>query len=424
MFPTAPVSVQERLALLARTSGQGSDHALWVPGRIEVLGKHTDYAGGDSLTCASTHGMAALVFRHPGRSLIIEDTARNQQVELSYDEPRVQASWTRYPCTVLKRVMRHFGQPAEGIRIVIHSDLPSASGMSSSSVLVVTVLLALLGEAGYADLPFSTREDVAGFAAAIESGADWKDFPGDDGVGTRGGSQDHTAILCSQEGMLSLFGYQPLRCHERVRLPDSVAFVVAGSGVKARKTGDALAAYNRVSWRAAEVARLYSEDLDEYYPHLGAMMAAPHFDLESARWAIVDDDLWDRFQQFEREIDHVLPSAVRALRAEDWPLFADVTAESQRMAADWLHNQIPETESLVQGALESGALAASSFGAGFGGAVWALVDRSRREAFMGAWKDAYARAFPHLSENMVVLTDEPGVPAWTSEKGYLHGTGA
>jgi len=421
VFPSAPASVQARLELLARAVGEVSDHALWVPGRIEVLGKHTDYAGGDSLTCASSHGMAAFVSRHPGRSLIIDDAARNQRVELPYDNLRIQASWTRYPCTVLARVMSHFGQPAHGIRIVMHSDLPSASGMSSSSVLVVTVLLALLGEAGYADLPFASRQEVAGFAGAIESGADWKDLPGDDGVGTHGGSQDHTAILCSREGMLSLFGYQPIRCHERVRLPDSVAFVIAGSGVKARKTGEALTAYNRVSWRAAEVARLYSEDLDEYYPHLGAMMAAPHFDLESARWAIVDDDLWDRFQQFEREIDHVLPSAVRAVRAEDWRLLGEVTAESQRMAAQWLHNQIPETEALVRGALHAGAWAASSFGAGFGGAVWALVDRSRQEAFTADWRKAYATDQPQRAGSMVILSDEPGIPAWTSDSGFLHG---
>lgn len=221
--------------------------------------------------------------------------------------------------------------------------------------------------------------------------------------------------------MASLFGYHPIHCHERVDLPESVALVVAGSGVKARKTGDARAAYNRASWRASEVARLYSQDVDEYYPHLGAMMAAPHFDLESLRWAVPDDDLWDRFQQFEREIDDVLPRAVRALRDEDWTAFGQATARSQQMAAEWLHNQIPETEALVGGALASGALAASSFGAGFGGAVWALVERGLREEFKTGWRRAYNEDYPDLAQAMVLLDEEPGVPAWTSEGGILHG---
>jgi galactokinase len=420
VFESAPPNVDQRLAHLARKVGQADEHALWVPGRIEVLGKHTDYAGGDSLTCASIHGMAAFVSVHEARSLIIEDASRNQRVELSYDDPVEQASWTKYPCAALTRVLRHFGEPAHGIRLVIDSDLPSASGMSSSSSLVVTVLLALLGEGGYQDLPFESRQDLAGFAGATESGADWKHLKGDDGVGTRGGSQDHTAILCSRPGMLSLFGYRPVRCHERVALPETTAFVIAGSGVKARKTGEAKEAYNNASHRAAEVARLYSEDLDEFYPHLGAMLAAPHFDLESLRWAIPDDDLWDRFQQFEREIDHVLPSAVRAIRQQDWALFGSVSRESQQMASDWLRNQIPETNALAESAMDLGALGASSFGAGFGGAVWALVDTSRQASFAEAWQKAYEQAFPQHASNAVFLTDAPGAPAWTSEAGYLH----
>ncbi|MGB1049266.1 MAG: galactokinase family protein [Rhodothermales bacterium] len=414
-----PAYVSSRFAHLEQVSGESSDHMLWVPGRIEVLGKHTDYAGGDSLTCASIHGMAVFVQRHAGRSLIIDDASRGQRVELLYDNPIPQASWTRYPSVVLSRVIRHFGAPPVGIRVIIHSDLPSASGMSSSSALIITVLLALLGELGKESLPFTSREDLAGFAGAIESGADWREWKGDDGVGTRGGSQDHTAILCSRAGMLSLFGYQPIRCHARVALPDSVSFIVAGSGVKARKTGEAKHAYNRASERAKAVAKLYSEDLDEYYPHMGAMMTAPHFDRESLRWAIPDDDLWDRFQQFEREVDHVIPEALRAIDAADWHTFKKVVSESQAMAAKWLHNQIPETESLAEKAVELGALAASSFGAGFGGAVWALVSSEAAEHFAEAWKAAYAQAFPHRANDMVILGDEPGIPAWTSPTGYL-----
>ncbi len=419
MNVSIPDSLFARFDHVSSVTGISRDHAIWVPGRIEVLGKHTDYAGGESLTCASTHGIAALVESHGGASLIIEDVSRNQRVELPYAAPSPKASWTRYPAAVLQRVMRHFGKPSAGIRLAIQSDLPSASGMSSSSALVATVLLAVLGEGEYEELPFATRADLAGFAGAIESGADWNDLPGDDGVGTRGGSQDHTAILCAKKGMLSLFGYHPITCHERVALSDSVGFVIAGSGVKARKTGEAKDLYNRASKRAREVARLYSEDLDEHYPNMGAMMAAPHFDLESLRWAITDDDLWDRFRQFEREVDHVLPTAVRAFASSDWTELGPVVAESQQMAQDWLRNQIPETKALVAAAKNAGAIAASSFGAGFGGAVWALVTRDAQDRFKRDWQTGYAASYPDLARDMVILDDEPGIPAWTSTPGLL-----
>lgn len=410
--------LEGRFEALFRHTGRSSDHALFVPGRIEILGKHTDYAGGQSLTCASSHGIVALVYAHDAQSLIIEDVARGQRVEIPFAQPRPTASWTVYPVTVLRRVIRHFGTPPHGIRLVLASDLPSASGMSSSSALVVTVLLALLGEME-GPFPFHDRADLAGFAGAVESGADWKHLSGDDGVGTRGGSQDHTAILCSRPGQVSLFGYDPITCYERVDWPADAAFVIAGSGVKARKTGDALESYNRVSWRAAEVARLYAADVEEPYAHLGAMMAAPHFDRESLRWAIPDDNLWDRFQQFERECDHVLPEAVHALRHGDWAAFGRLTAESQQMAADWLENQVEETEALVEMAREAGARGASSFGAGFGGAVWAVVSADRVDDFTRTWQQTYHTRYPQHAAGSVFLLDRPGDPAWTSPGGLL-----
>ncbi|MDA0874403.1 MAG: galactokinase [Bacteroidetes bacterium] len=412
--------ITARLAELEALGAPPSPHALFVPGRIEVLGKHTDYAGGESLTCASTHGFVAFVHPWDAPVLRLEDLARGQTAELDFSDPRPQASWQVYPAAVLRRVVRHFGAPKHGVRIVMASDLPSASGMSSSSALVVTVLLALLGE-HEGPLPFENRADLAGFGGAVESGADWRDLPGDAGVGTKGGSQDHTAILCGAEGHLSLFGYHPITCHERVAWPQDQVFVVAGSGVKARKTGEALERYNRVSWRAAEVARLFGADIDRHFRHLGGMMGEPDFDRESLRWAITDDDLWDRFQQFERETSHVLPEALRAINEGDWARFGAATAESQQMAADWLGNQVPETESLVRLAIENGAHAASSFGAGFGGAVWAVVPRAQKESFTAAWQAAFHTAFPAQEGRSVFLNDEPGAPAWTSSAGVLGG---
>ena len=413
-----PKKLESRFEALLRHTGQSSDHALFVPGRIEILGKHTDYAGGESLTCASSYGIVALVYPQDTPSLVIEDVARGQRVEIPYEHPSPSASWTLYPVTVLRRVIRHFGRPPHGIRLVMASNLPSASGMSSSSALVVTVLLALLGEMD-GPFPFEDRADLAGFAGAVESGAAWRDLTGDDGVGTRGGSQDHTAILCSRTGQVSLFGYDPITCYERVDWPPEAAFVIAGSGVKARKTGEALERYNRVSWRAAEVARLYSEDVEEPYAHLGAMMAAPHFDRESLRWAIPDDNLWDRFQQFERECDHILPEAVHALRNGDWAAFGRLTEESQQMAADWLENQVEETKALVAMAREAGAWGASSFGAGFGGAVWAVVAAERVDEFARTWQQAYHERYSQHAGASVFLLDTPGDPAWTSPGGLL-----
>ena len=74
--------------------------------------------------------------------------------------------------------------------------------------------------------------------------------------------------------------------------------------------------------------------------------------------------------------------------------FGAAVARSQSGAECALHNQIPETIALVRGARALGAVAASAFGAGFGGSVWALVERARVEEFRERWSEAYRVEFP------------------------------
>lgn len=386
----------------------------FVPGRIEVLGKHTDYAGGESLTCASQRGIVAVAEKHDRSSLILHDYARSINIEIPYDNPTVGPSWSVYPVAVLKRMIRHFGRPQSGIHVSMHSDLPSASGMSSSSSLVITVLQALLFDQQYSDARsiLSAPETLSGFAGALESGADFEDFVGDEGVGTRGGSQDHTAIVMSKAGELGLFAYHPVEKLKTVRLPHDFELVIGGSGIKASKTGDAKEKYNLASDRAAEVARLYSEDVGEYFETMGSMMASPNFDRDSLRHCIRDDSLWDRFSQFERECGLVIPRVIAAIDNGDWVTVGSMCDESHRMAADLLGNQIPETSFLVSSAREKGAVGACGFGAGFGGAVWALVRRSESDDFLTKWKSDYAIRYPLAARKAVFFKDSPGPGAF------------
>src|SRR5699024_2437301 len=81
----------------------------------------------------------------------------------------------------------------------------------------------------------------------------------------------------------------------------------------------------------------------------------------------------DRLDQFLRESGVLVPRAHLALAGGDLDAFAAAVAESQHLAETQLRNQVPETITLVQQAKSLGARAASAFGAGFGGSVWALV---------------------------------------------------
>jgi galactokinase len=87
-------------------------------------------------------------------------------------------------------------------------------------------------------------------------------------------------------------------------------------------------------------------------------------------------------------------------------------ARSQRAAEELLDNQVPETMFLARAARQQGAVAASSFGAGFGGAVWALIPVDEVNGFRAAWADAYAAEFPERANAARFFTERPGPAAF------------
>ena len=168
--------------------------------------------------------------------------------------------WSNYPMTVARRVARNFGSTV-GASIAFASDLPPASGMSSSSAFIVATLL-LLADVNKLQLqPLYLRNirgtlDLAGFAATLENGQSFGELVGDRGVGTFGGSEDHTAILDSLPDKLGQYSYCPVRKERSITLPNTLTFAIASSGIAAEKTGAAMERYNRASQLASAVVEI------------------------------------------------------------------------------------------------------------------------------------------------------------------------
>ena len=101
-----------------------------------------------------------------------------------------------------------------------------------------------------------------------------------------------------------------------------------------------------------------------------------------------------RLAQFRAETERVVPGALAAISAADGAALGRLAVESQQGAETALRNQVPETKFLARAAMASGAHAASAFGAGFGGAVWAIVDTVVASEITERWRAAYAKAFP------------------------------
>jgi len=399
---------------LRETGARKDDlHYFFVPGRIEFLGKHTDYAGGRSLICALERGFCVAAAAGDGPVVRITDVGRGDRVEfgLSAELCPPLGHWSNYPMTVASRVAQNFPGPLRGADIALVSDLPAAAGLSSSSALVIAVFSALaginaLGERDEYRREIHSAEDLAGYLGTIENGQSFGSLAGSKGVGTFGGSQDHTAILCCSPNELSQYSFCPVRREQAVALPSDHVFVIGVSGVTADKTGGALEKYNRISMLAAEVLEVWRTASGRADATLMSAATSAPDAVERIRVALRTStqsafsaqELLNRFEQFISESTEIVPGVAQALAAGDMEKVGKLVDQSQEGAERMLGNQVPETITLARLAKGLGAAAASAFGAGFGGSVWALVETDRAERFRSEWAEQFESRFPESAK--------------------------
>jgi galactokinase len=396
---------------------------IFVPGRLEVLGKHTDYAGGRSLLCAAERGICFAYAPRSDDRVRIADARTRSDLDFAIGPSLRSASghWANYPMTVARRLARNFPGPLAGADVAFASDLAPAAGMSSSSALVVG-FFTVLADANqlerrheYADAIHS-REDLAGYLGAVEAGRGFGSLKGDTGVGTAGGSEDHTAILCCRPNQLSQYAFCPIRHERSIPFPQGWIFAVAVSGVMADKNAAARESYNRTayaldgimqSWRAATGrADLWLADAVASAPDAPERMRtilkeqpAPTFSPQA---------LLERFEQFLVESTEIVPEAGEYLARGDVEGIGLLVDRSQRAAERWLGNQVRETIGLARSARKLGAAAASAFGGGFGGAVWALARTAGATEFLERWSHDYRSAFPARAPRAEFFLTNPG----------------
>lgn len=347
---------------------------LFVPGRLEIFGKHTDYAGGRSLVAAVPRGFTVTATRATG-GVTVMDARSGERAAFSPRGEGPDDGWRRYARAVVRRLSANFPDVDLSTRITFESDLPQAAGLSSSSALVIAIAESIMSCAGLEDTDawraaIATREDRAAYFGCIENGAAFGPLAGARGVGTHGGSEDHAAIVLSRAGHLLQCSFNPLRSERFVRMPEAWTFVIVSSGVTAVKTGAAMAQYNRLADPAAMT---------------GARLE--HFTAETARVA----------------------EAAGAFADGDAARVGALAAASQQDADRLLGNQVPETRDLVALARDHGATAASAFGAGWGGSVWALVETAPAASFLDAWLAAYRARHPHLPASGFISPPGPGL---------------
>ena len=430
----SPQEARSKAQLFARTAeamqDRGADsaspvYAYFVPGRIEVLGKHTDYAGGRSIVAAVERGFCMVaVARTDARATVLSvDTDELVECQLAADLQVPPSGWTNYPLTVMRRLARNFGQ-LQGADIAFLSDLPPAAGMSSSSAFMVAtyLVLAARNELSSRDLyrdHINGALELAAYLGTVENGQSFGPLAGDRGVGTFGGSEDHTAILCSEPGFLGQFAYCPARLEGRLAVPDDYAFVVGFSGVVAEKTGAAQDLYNRAALQVGAIVAAWRQATGGDQVYLADVLRSAPDAAERLQGILADAsdgpytgaELTQRLRHFLLEDGQIIDAAAAALGRGDMTEFGRQVDQSQLHGIGVLGNQIDETADMARLARQEGALAASAFGAGFGGGVWALVERTRVEPFTQAWQAAYRTVHPQAAAQASYFASRPGPAA-------------
>jgi galactokinase len=393
----------------ATPPGAAPDVFLWVPGRIEFLGKHTDYAGGRSLVGAVERGIGFTAVPRSDRAVTIRDVLSDLETSFLLDAelaPQL-GTWASYGMVAARRLARNFPGMLRGADIYFASNLPPSAGMSSSSALISGIFWILARANQIERHPayrptLGTLEQLAEYLGAVENGSSCGALAGDQGVGTAGGSQDHAAILLSEPGALLQCRFHPLHREASIGFPSHLVFVIGVSGVVAEKTGSAMLDYNRVSRVTGRILAYWNTAMNRDDPTLmGALAQHPeaHHQLREILESIQDEEfgqgtLLARLEQFVMETTVIIPDTADALRRGDLAALTANVDLSQMLAERMLGNQVPETIALCRLARDLGATAASSFGAGFGGSVYAVVEKARATAFLRQWSARYLAEFP------------------------------
>ncbi len=347
--------------------------AVRVPGRVNLLGDHTDYHDGFVLPMAIER--AILLQGRPrddGLIRIFSHTLkRTLELDLSLEERHAE-TWAHY----FQGVLSVLGEPykiSSGCDVLIDGDLPPGGGLSSSSALVVG-FGALLAQLYALDL------DALQLAILGRDAEHW--------YGTTGGIMDQFVISHARAGHAVLLDCRSLKC-SYVPLPDGVTVVIANTGTRhdqiaspfADRRKEAEAGLRLLQSRLPEVKALRDIEPDVLEAHAGALLAADQSGV-----------LWRRCRHVVTENARVV-AAASALAAGDLRKVAVLMAASHASLRDDYQVSCPELDAMVAAVEDSpGCFGARMTGGGFGGCTVNLVSSEVVDSFCRSLAERYHRA--------------------------------
>jgi len=338
-----------------------------APGRVNLIGEHTDYNDGFALSAAlACHSRVTVSVR---RDRTVTVHARDFRTVVTFDLDRLSSGRAGHWSDNLRGVlveMQRAGYKLVGLDTTVWSDVPIGAGLSSSASVETAFALALLGSI---DAVANANALPCLLQRAEQAHA-----------GTNCGILDQFISLNARQGYAKLLDARSL-ANKDVPLNPEVQFIACDSGVKRSLTSSQ---YND---RRAECEAAI-KCLRTVFPKILALRDLTTRQLEDGEPSM-DGTLYRRARHVVSENERVLAAAA-ALRRGDFAEFGACMNDSHRSLRDDYQVSCPELDMLVE--LACGAqdvYGARLTGAGFGGCTVSLVGRNSIEAFQRYLAKAY-----------------------------------
>ncbi|GAA3640176.1 galactokinase [Microbacterium awajiense] len=385
-------AASEARALFAARFGHEPAGTWSAPGRVNLIGEHTDYNDGFVLPFAIQHRTHVALGPRADAVIRVVSTFDDAAVELDVArldavfpaERETVAEWARYPLGVAWALLRATEvDPATvpGIDLAFASDVPVGAGLSSSAAIEGATAIALTETWGL-DLD---RVALAQVGRTAENEA----------VGAPTGIMDQMASMLGRRDA-AIF----LDCRSLDAVTVDLGFDAAGLALVVIDT-NVTHAHSTGGYRERRAA------CERGAAALGvpALRDVSEHDLERLA-GLVDDTTFRRVRHVVTEDQRVL-DAVRTLREQGPTAIGDLLVASHASMRDDFEISVPELDTAVEAALDAGALGARMTGGGFGGAAIALVTRDHVDAVTDAAHAAFA-ASGFAAPTVFTVAPSPG----------------
>lgn len=366
--------------------GYNAEQTVFAPGRVNIIGEHTDYNDGFVMPCAINYGMAVSFAKRNDSIWRVYAIDINEQDEfdLSQDFTQSEHKWANYVRGVVKYVQEQCPDFKQGADLVMTSDVPMSSGLSSSAALEISIgkTCQVLG-----NLPLSLAQ-----IALIGQKAENK-F-----VGANCGNMDQLTSALGQKDHLIMIDCRSLEITP-TPVPQGYSIAIINSNVKHDLvTGE----YNSRRQECEQAAKFFGvkalRDVtpEQFHARENELKAESELAYKRAKHVVYED---------QRVLD-----AVAALKANDMVKLGQLMGESHDSMRDDFEITIPEIDYLVE--LAQVAIGknggARMTGGGFGGCIVCLVPNEKVEALRQLIADNYEKQ-TGIKETFYLCTASDGV---------------